>query len=118
MREIKYLHEAKNEFLQEIQQEGWNNDRLEVICELNAFYQVIIGPLASSARERTGVLGEEIPILYGELLRFDAKRSRRIRSLHQAFMDATSDLPAHIELLTANHAYDMITSLRMALKWR
>lgn len=118
MREVKYLNETQNELLLGIQQEGWTNERLEIICELNAFYQIVIGPLASSARERTGVLGEQIPILYGEMLRFDAIRSRKMRSLHKAFMEATSDLPAHIDLMTANQAYDLVKSLRMTLKWQ
>lgn len=117
MREVKYLNESRNDLLSEIQQAGWSNDRLEVICELNAFYQMVIGPLASSARERTGSLGEDIPILYGDKIRFDTVRNRKMRALHRAFMEAISDLPAPSDLLSANQAYDLIKILRMTLQW-
>ena len=118
MREVKYLNESRNILLSEIQQAGWSNDRLEVICELNAFYQMVIGPLASSARERTGALGENIPIIYGDKIRFDSDRSRKMRSLHRAFMEAISDLPANGDLMTANQAYDLIKTLQATLQWR
>lgn len=118
MREVKYLNESRSDLFTDIQQAGWSNDRLEVICELNAFYQMVIGPLASSARERTGALGENIPILYGEKIRFDSDRSRKMRSLYRAFMEATSDIPATSELMAANQAYDLINTLRTALQWR
>ncbi|MEI8356785.1 MAG: hypothetical protein WCG31_11970 [Deltaproteobacteria bacterium] len=118
MRDVRYLNESRNELLLEIQQAGWSNDRLEVICELNAFYQMVIGPLASSARERTGALGENIPILYGDKIRFDSNRNRKMRSLHRAFMEAISDLPATSDLMSANQAYDLIKTLRTKLQWR
>jgi hypothetical protein len=118
MREVKYLNESQSELLLEIQQAGWSNDRLEVICELNAFYQMVIGPLASSARERTGALGENIPILYGDKIRFDSNRNRKMRSLHRAFMEAISDLPATSDLMSANQAFDLIKTLRTTLQWR
>lgn len=116
MREVKYLNESKNEILLELQQAGWSNNRLEVICELNAFYQMVIGPLASSARERTGALGENIPILYGDKICFNSDRNKKMRSLHRAFMEAISDLPATSDLMSANKAYDLIKTLQAALQ--
>ena len=115
MREIKYLKENDDTRLSELEIKGWNSERLEIICVLNAFYQLILGPLASSAREKTGVLGEEIPILYGELLRFDTDRNRKIRSAHQAFTEIISGLPGQLNLLTASHASDVVFALNKAL---
>jgi len=114
-RGIKYMQETNNERLAALQRQGWSIDRIEVICALNAFYQSVLGPLASSARERVGVLGEEIPILYGDLIRFDADRNSKIRSAHKAFADIISGLPGGLQLITANHASDIVYSLDKAL---
>lgn len=115
MRGIKYLQETDDKRLLEIKQFGWSLERLEIICILNAFYQIVLGPLASSARERTGALGEEIPILYGELIRFDADRNRGIRAVHKAFSDIILGLPGQLNLITASHADDIVFLLNKAL---
>lgn len=115
MRGLKYLQENDDKRLSEIKQFGWSLERLEIICILNAFYQIVLGPLASSARERKGVLGEETPIIYGELIRFDAERNRGIRAVHKAFSEIILGLPGQLNLITANHADDLVYILNKAL---
>lgn len=116
LREIRFLQEREDERLSFLLIRGWSLDRLEVLCELNAFYQIVLGPLSSSARERTGSLGNEIPIIYGSTMRFDITRARRIQAAHRAFMTAVADLPLAENLLTANHAGDIVFRLRGMLR--
>jgi len=114
-REFNYLRETQNARYTAVAREGWGGNRLSAIAALNAFYQLVIGPLASSARERTGVLGDEIPILYGELIRFDGPHARQIRAAYRAFLTSLSDLPVALDLLTANRAEDIVFRLYTAL---
>jgi hypothetical protein len=109
MRQIDYLRENGNTELIFIQTRGWTKPRLEILCSLNSFYQIVIGPLASSARRETRIgLGQKIPIKYGEEIVFDASRSREIRAVHSAFLALvqTTNLPN--KFLHANHADDLI----------
>lgn len=115
MRGVKYMQETNNELISKLERQGWNLNRLETICALNAFYQIVLGPLSSSARERTGALGEDIPILYGELIRFDTARSRKIRAAHMAFTEIIAGLPGQTSLITASHADDLVYLLNKAL---
>jgi len=57
LRELRFLKARQDRFLAVIQSAGWTDERLEVLCGLNFFYQLVLGPLASSARERFGILG-------------------------------------------------------------
>ena len=68
LREKRFLQEREDRSLSFVKNLGWTDERLEALCGLNSFYQLVLGPLASSARERFGILGREIPILYGETL--------------------------------------------------
>lgn len=111
LRELRFLEEREDPSLLSIRRSDWTNERLEVLCGLNAFYQLVLGPLASSSRDRFGELGREIPIQYGELLRFDAERSRRLRRAHMAFMVAIGDVPDVQGLLTAPQFRDMVFRL-------
>ena len=67
MREIDFLEEIEDPHLRFIQSKGWTKTRLNALCSLNSFYQIVAGPFASSARGRTKIgIGEKIPIKYGE----------------------------------------------------
>lgn len=74
LRELRYLEERRDQRLDVARQQQWTKERFEALCGLNSFYQLVLGPLASSSRERFGTLGREVPILYGETLRFDSNR--------------------------------------------
>ena len=111
LREKRFLSEREDASLSSVRSFGWTDERLEVLCGLNSFYQLVLGPLASSARERFGILGREIPILYGETLRFDAERGSRLRSAHRAFVAAVADIPDAMGVLTAPHFSDLVFRL-------
>ena len=114
-RELAYLATSQHSQLLELRNRGWGSERLEAVAALNAFYQVVLGPLASSARDRYGVLGREVPILYGTLIRFDAERSDRLNAAHHAFLQAIAALPASREAITANRASDIVFYIHRAL---
>jgi hypothetical protein len=116
LRQLRHLRETENAELILLVGRGWSMDRLEVICGLNSFYQIVLGPLASSAREREGVLGNEVPILYGDSLRFDREHALMVRRLHTAFMNAVRDLPVAPSMLTAPHASDLVFRLAAAVR--
>lgn len=112
MRQIVYLQETEQERLVFLLRAGWTLDRLAVLCSINSFYQIVIGPLASSGRSdsRTG-LGERIPIQYGEEIKFDGKRAADMRRLHTAFTTLVHSMNIPLRLLYANHADDLIFEL-------
>ena len=111
LRELRFLEERQDRRLLTAHRYKWTNSRLEVLCGLNAFYQLVLGPLTSSARDRYGVLGQDVPILYGETLRFDSSRSSKIREAHQTFFAALEDVPVARQLLTAPHFDDLLFRL-------
>ena len=107
-RQIAYLDETKNRRLARLHRRGWTNDRLYILCALNSFYQIVIGPLASSARHEGKIgLGERIPIDYGDQITFDAERARLMRGLHAAFLGLVAKTRLPTGFLHANHADDL-----------
>lgn len=116
LREKRFLQEREDRSLSFVKNLGWTDERLEVLCGLNSFYQLVLGPLASSARERFGILGREIPILYGETLRFDAERGSRLRRAHTAFFETIADVPDAQGVVTAPHFSDLLFRLARHLQ--
>lgn len=114
-RQLQYMLDAEDASITYVQSRGWELQRLIVVCELNSFYQAVLGPLASSARERCGSLGEDLAVLYGSL-RFDKNRARRVRAAHIGFMAIVAELEIPQELLTANHSADMVYQLSNNLR--
>lgn len=107
IRQLKYLRETENSSLLSILSKGWTLERLEIICELNSFYQILLAPLASSARERTGAFGDDTVILYGTL-RFGKERAAKIRAAYRSFFNSVNKVGVTDRLLTANQASDIV----------
>ena len=116
LRELQYLADRSDERLLYVRANGWSLQRLEVLCGLNSFYRIVLGPLASSANERNGKLGTETPILYGNLLRFDSSRNIEIQAARKMFMTALDHVPKPHRIITAAHFEDMLYRLFQALK--
>jgi hypothetical protein len=66
MREIRHQAEAATERHRAAADAGWDLSRIEVLCCLNSFYQVVLGPLATVARAtvRSGLVSRHA-IHYG-----------------------------------------------------
>lgn len=108
VRGIRFLLETRDKHLLEIIESGWPVSRLELICELNAFYQHVIGPLASSARAGDSLkLGTKTPILHGTM-RVDKSLRADFRAMHTDFLAAVRGVGIARLWLQANHAADLV----------
>lgn len=115
-RHLAFMAVSDNRDYHVVLRAGWTGERMEILCELNSFYQVILGPLASSARSGQGqVLGKEIPIQYGEALRFDAERAELVRRAMASFMWRVRRLGLTSRMLTAARADDLIRAVRAVI---
>ena len=111
-RHLRFLAESENEWLATVQRIGWTDQQLEILCELNSFYQIVLGPLTSSSRIARGqVLGAEVPIHYGTTLTFDRARAQRIRSTMASFMGRMRRLGIPQQCLTAARADDLLRAV-------
>lgn len=74
MRGIKFEADRQSLYWLKVINRGWNYERLEILCCLNVFYQIILGPLASSSRggNQFGLITEH-PISYGRKLKIDSE---------------------------------------------
>lgn len=85
LRQYNYLVEKKNEHLMFTYREGWFSERYKVLFALNSFFQIVLGPLASSSRGVSEIgIGSRIPISYGTAIKFDDARNRAI---NKAYLD-------------------------------
>lgn len=108
---LEYLRENKSEKYLAIAKRGWTTRRLEVIFSLNAFYLLVLGPLASSARGRSHSMWKGTPIIYGESIIFDNDRASAIRRAQQSFSAIAEKIPGGLETISANQASDIIFKL-------
>lgn len=113
LREVRYLQSVATPEITLVFSRGWNLQRLEVICGLNSFYQVVVGPLASSARDREVL--PNIAILHGQT-RFDDEYADQLRRMGNAFLRAVNELPNALSLLTAVQAQDLVYRLASFLR--
>ena len=116
LRELRYLDDRRDSRLLAVRRRGWSNERLTILCGLNSFYMFVMGPLASSGSDRTGVLGRDIVIQYGDSLRFDAERGSRIRGALGSFMRALDLVPDAQGVLTAARFDDLLYRLHRELE--
>jgi hypothetical protein len=111
-RHMAFLADQGDPRLELVGKLGWSRSRLRVVCGLNSFYQVVLAPLASSARASfPRNLGGRTPINYGTRIRFDVRRSRAIRRMMAAFNELVTESGIPLEALEANQFDDMVLSL-------
>lgn len=85
VRQYNYLVEKQNEHLMLTYKKGWFSQRYKVLFALNSFFQIVLGPLASSSRGVSEIgIGSRIPISYGAAIKFDDSRNRLI---NKAYLD-------------------------------
>jgi hypothetical protein len=115
-RHLAYLASSEHWSIAKLDRRQWPTERLEILCELNSFYQVVMAPLASSARSsRDQVLGRDIPIQYGDSLLFDFERARRVRAAMADFMRRIRAVGIPQDALTAARADDLVRALSRTL---
>ena len=111
-REITYLRDTDSSKWKDAFDKGWDERALEVACSLNAFYQIVVGPLASSIRHSNATgLGAQVPIAYGETIIFNRQRAQGIRNMHLGFQSLVTKARIPEKALQANHGADLLTQL-------
>jgi hypothetical protein len=115
MSHAKFLKESRDRHIVAVARTGWSMRRLELIFSLNAFYLCVLGPLASSAKGTSGTVWHNLPIAYGDLLRFDSERARKIRVAQQSFIAIANKIPGGVDTLSGNQASDIIFRLYRAV---
>lgn len=114
MSNARYLRETRAEYLAAVARQGWSMQRLETVFALSAFYLLVLGPLASSARGRGETMWRGVPIQYGDLIVFDDERARKVRAAQASFSAIAARVPGGLETVSANQAADIIFRLHRA----
>ena len=112
MRGVKFEKERNSPHILEARKNGWNIEKIEIICCLNAFYQIVLGPLASPSRSKTstGLLTEH-DIKYGKKVHLNSADIDIIGRCHDSFVNTIKKLGIDFWCLQANHAQDLIFRL-------
>ena len=115
--DLRFLLRQQDERLTYLRELGWTLERIELICCICAFYQVVLGPLASPARSRTASqLGWEIPVRYGNLPLFSRASAEKILEADDAFLTFLGDLEIKNFWLQASHASDLVFKMATSLR--
>jgi hypothetical protein len=112
MRGIRFEAEKGSKFFRIATGKGWDIHKIEVLCCLNAFYQIVLGPLASASRSsiRSGLLLAH-PISYGTKIKFNKEYINLIRECHLSFLNLIERLNIDFWIIQANHAADLLFRL-------
>ena len=109
MRGIRFLEQREEQYLPLVNKAGWTMERLEVVCDLAAFHQIVVGPLASSANNAgDSGIGSSIGIAYGADMQFDRRSARVFAAINKTFIDMASKHGISKWWLVANDANDLI----------
>ena len=107
--QLAYLKEKENKDLERAEKAGWSIKKLEVVCLLNSFFQIVVSPLAASASSSSQLdLGGKVPIHYGELIKFDSERRAATNQMEIAFYASCSASGIDAYMLSAHHANDLV----------
>ncbi|KPV96783.1 hypothetical protein AN214_01244 [Pseudoalteromonas sp. P1-9] len=111
-RQLEYIKTKNNSHLLKLYSNNWNDEMLKVVFVLNSFYQLVLGPLDSSARSSTLCgLGSDIPISYGSSIKFNVSRSRKINKTVESFNNIIVKLEINSFVMGLNSANDIVFNL-------
>ncbi len=112
MRGVRYEAERQTRHYQDAAAAGWTIDRIEIICCLNVFYQIVLGPLAAATRNdlRVGLV-RDIPINYGAKVRVTNADAALIRECHNQFNLMMQRLGIDFWCLQSAHSQDLLYKL-------
>ncbi|MBV9493154.1 MAG: hypothetical protein JOZ54_02825 [Acidobacteria bacterium] len=86
--ELEYLFALKHSQSQGdaeiVKGEGWTIDRVDVLCALNSFYQIVLGPQGAASRKWRATAFGALEVVHGSS-RFDAGRAIDTRSMIYEF---------------------------------
>ncbi len=114
-RGISYLAQKQHHFWLLAEKKGWSLQKIDIVCALNAFYQVVLGPLSSStfSKSKSGLITNS-PIRFGRLL-ITSDDIKEIQKCHNKFEEIIAELNIDFWALQANHYQDLL--YRLARPW-
>lgn len=112
MRGVRYEAKQNTRLYQDANHMRWTIDKIETICYLNAFYQIVLGPLAAATRSglRVGLV-RDIPIQYGDKIRVTNTSAASIRECHTQFVMMMRQLRIGFWCLQSAHSRDLLYRL-------
>lgn len=117
VRQYNYLIEKQNEHLMFTYSKGWFSERYKVLFALNSFFQIVLGPLASSSRGTSEIgVGSRIPISYGASIKFNESRNRTINNAYHDFGVLILESGIDEWWLNLNQANDIVYQVAKKLR--
>ncbi len=115
--QYRYLLETQNEYLMRTLQNGWFSEKYYTLFSFNSFFQIVIGPLASSTRGTSNLgLGSSIPISYGNSIKFNSDRNALINKMYSDFILLIEGMGFKDWWLIQNKASDIIYQIAKDLE--
>lgn len=112
VRRVKHLKANKYSSYTSALNNGWTFRNIEILCLLNSFYHVVLGPLSavSNTSFRSGIFSRS-PIKYGSLIQLDCNTSKRFSMCINDFNSIIEKLGINYWILRSNLADDIIYRL-------
>lgn len=111
-RGVRYEMERQSKTFLAARKAGWSIERIEILCNLNAFYHVVIGPLASASRSdlQAGLI-RDIPVSHGSTLKVTYVDALLLKECHNHFSAVMKELGIDFWVLQSSHAQDLLYTL-------
>ena len=106
-RDLAYMRSKGDPAMLKIERKGWSAERLEMLCSLNSYYQLVLSPMASAAVPSLP-RGLRMPISYGTRLVLDQYLRQRLDAAHSKFLDMMLRLRVDQRWLIQNSAGDLV----------
>ncbi|MFC5460166.1 hypothetical protein [Massilia niabensis] len=107
VRELDFLVQREDRYLSLLKSAGWKDHHFHVIFFLNSFYQRVLGPQKSAAREGPEGLGTFVPIHHGSVV-FDRRSAQQVNAAERNFNTMNQQLNVSVHWLHANTCRDLI----------
>lgn len=119
-RELEYLFTMRNNRVavsdaEIVQSEGWSLARVDVLCALNAFYQIVLGPQGAASRKFHKKELANLEVAHGSS-RFDEDRATATRMMIYEFERRFANLGFQSDVATAPTAGSLL--FRLANRFR
>lgn len=106
--QLNYFDEKGDSRLRRVRHAGWTTKKLRVVLVLNAFYQTVLAPLASSARPTDGSFVSRVDVVYGSSFVFDAEWRTAINRTYSVFTEMVFRLGITERFLTQQRTEDIL----------
>jgi|JI10StandDraft_1071094.scaffolds.fasta_scaffold26820_3 hypothetical protein len=106
--QLNYFDEKGDERLRHVRRAGWTIKKLRVVLVLNAFYQIVLAPLASSARPTDDSFVSRVDVVYGSSFVFDAEWRTAINRTYNVFTEMVGRLGITERFLTQQRTEDIL----------